>query len=325
MQNPQLQKRKDPMTKETLHTERPIDMLTIGGIDMDMVLTVPRMPGLDEKEMAKFLGWMPGGPAANAACAAARLGLHVASFSQVGDDENGRAIVADFARHGVDTSLMETVTGQQSPFTVILIDPSGEKVILVVPGFEAVYSAEKATAVLPNVRYLYMMPNREETFLTLARLAHQHGAQVMIDIEPTVCAQRDKLERLLAETDIVSFNRFGFEAAAGAAPAFAAARQLLDYGPHTVIVTRGRGGVLAVTHDEEAEHPGFPVEVADTTGAGDTFHAAYLAATIRGMSLAERLRFASATAAISVTAIGPRGRLPTWAEVEEFLKNSKEL
>ncbi|MEZ4707105.1 MAG: hypothetical protein R3A44_07870 [Caldilineaceae bacterium] len=34
--------------------------------------------------------------------------------------------MADFARHGVDTSLIETVTGQQSPFTVILIDPSGE-------------------------------------------------------------------------------------------------------------------------------------------------------------------------------------------------------
>ncbi|MEZ4707106.1 MAG: hypothetical protein R3A44_07875 [Caldilineaceae bacterium] len=72
-------------------------------------------------------------------------------------------------------------------------------------------------------------------------------AQVMIDIEPTACAQRDKLERLLAETDIASFNRFGFEAAAGTAPSFAAARQLLDYGPHTIIVTRGGAGVLAVT------------------------------------------------------------------------------
>lgn len=307
------------MANKTPQTNRPVDILAIGGIDMDMVLTVPRMPGFDEKEMAEFLGWMPGGPAANSACAAARLGLNVASFSQVGDDENGRAIVADFARHGVDTSLIETVTGQQSPFTVILIDPSGEKVILVVPGFEAVYSAEKAAAVLPNVRYLYIMPGREETFLMLARLAHEHGAQVMIDIEPTACAQRNKLERLLAETDIASFNRFGFEAAAGTAPSFAAARQLLDYGPHTIIVTRGGAGVLAVTQDEQAEHPGFQVAVADTTGAGDTFHAAYLAAVIRGLPLAERLRFASAAAAISVTAIGPRGRLPTRAEVEEFL------
>lgn len=307
------------MTNDTPQPTRPIDILAVGGIDMDLVLTVPRIPGFDEKELAQFVGWMPGGPAANSACAAARLGLNVASFSQVGDDENGRAIVADFARHGVDTSLIEVAADQQSPFTVILIDPSGEKVILVVPGFEAVYSAEKAAAVLPNVRYFYMMPNDEKGFLMLARLAHQHGAQVMIDVEPTVCAQRDKLERLLAETDIASFNRFGFEAAAGEVPSFVAARQLLDYGPHTVIVTRGSGGVLAVTRDEEAEHPGFQVEVADTTGAGDTFHAAYLAATIRGLSLAERLRFASAAAAISVTAIGPRGRLPTWTEVEEFL------
>ncbi|MEZ4661026.1 MAG: PfkB family carbohydrate kinase [Caldilineaceae bacterium] len=89
------------------------------------------------------------------ACAA-RLGLNVASFSQVGGDENGRAIVADFARHGVDTSLIETVAGGQSPFTVILIDPSGEKVILVAPGFAATTPSRKAAAKLPNVRYLYI-------------------------------------------------------------------------------------------------------------------------------------------------------------------------
>ena len=154
-------------------------------------------------------------------------------------------------------------------------------------------------------------------------LARRHAVEVMIDVEPTVCARRSQLERILQQTDIASFNQFGFTAAAGQEPSIEAARELLRFGPHTVIVTRGKQGALAVTKDEAAEHPGFEVPVVDTTGAGDTFHAAYLAAALRGESLAARLRLANATAAMSVTALGPRGWLPTNAEVEFFLEENK--
>jgi ribokinase len=61
------------------------------------------------------------------------------------------------------------------------------------------------------------------------------------------------------------------------------------------------------------------VPVVDTTGAGDTFNAAFVAATLRGDPLAERLRFANAAAALSVTVMGPRGLLPVPAEVATFL------
>lgn len=301
---------------------REVDMLAVGGIDMDLVLTVPRIPEHDDKEMGKLVGWMPGGPAANAACAASRLGLRVSAFCQVGADENGRRIIEGFQQFGVDTALIEAVPGQESPFTVILIDPSGEKVIIVIPTFKAQYSLSVAAAVLPRTRFLYMMPGDETQFLALARLAHVHGAEVMIDIEPTACADRARLERLLAETDIVSFNQFGFRAAAGSEPSIAAARPLLDYGPHTVIVTRGAAGSLAVTHEDAVAQPGFKMPVVDTTGAGDTFHAAYLAALVHNLSLAERLRYAAAAAALSVTAIGPRGHLPTHEEVLAFLRRS---
>jgi ribokinase/sulfofructose kinase len=300
--------------------QKDIDILAIGGIDMDLVLKVPRLPSFDEKEMGELVGRMPGGPAANFACAASRLGLRVASFSLVGDDESGRLIIEDFARYGVDTSLVQVIAGAESPFTVILIDPSGEKAIIVVPSIKPDYPLDIAEAALARSRVMYMMPSQEEQFLALARLAHRHGAEVMIDVEPTVCSQRDKLERILQETDIASFNQFGFRAAAGHEPSLAAARDLLQYGPHTVLVTRGGAGSLVVSRDEAAEQPGFKVPVADTTGAGDTFHAAFLAASLAGEPLPQRLRFANATAALSVTVIGPRGWLPTRAEVETFLQ-----
>ena len=74
---------------------------------------------------------------------------------------------------------------------------------------------------------------------------------------------------------------------------------------------------------EAVELAGYAVPVVDTTGAGDTFHAAYLAAMLGGAPLAERLRLANATAAMSVTRLGPRGWLPTPAEVAAFLEENQ--
>ena len=106
---------------------RKFDVLTIGGIDMDLVLTVPELPGPDLKVMGDLVGTMPGGPAANFACAASQLGLRVAAVAEVGDDPAGQAIIDDFASYGVDTSLIQIRTGGKTCFTIILIPPSGEK------------------------------------------------------------------------------------------------------------------------------------------------------------------------------------------------------
>ena len=90
----------------TMVDARAFDVLTIGGIDMDLVLTVPELPGPDLKVMGDLVGSMPGGPAANFACAASRLGLRVAALAEVGDDPAGQVIIDDFASYGVDTSLI---------------------------------------------------------------------------------------------------------------------------------------------------------------------------------------------------------------------------
>jgi len=303
--------------------KKDIDILAVAGIDVDLVLKVPELPSHDEKVIGQMVGWLPGGPAANFACAASRLGLRVSSLSNVGDDEGGQLIIDDFQRYGVDTSLMQVRHQAESPFTVILIDPTGEKAIVVVPTLNNQFSPELVASVMPRTRFMYIMPQEHELFFTLAQQAHRHGAEVAIDVEPTVGAQRQKLEQILAHTDIASFNQDGFTAATGQPPTIAAARALLDLGPHTVVVTRGAAGSLVVTPTEAAEAPGFKVSVADTTGAGDTFNAAFLTATLQNKPLAERLRFANAAAAISVTVVGPRGKLPTVEEIERFLEENE--
>src|SRR5262249_37716367 len=150
------------------------------------------------------------------------------------------------------------------------------------------------------------------------------GAEVMIDVESTVGIDPSSLPEVLAAVDIASFNRDGFVAATGEQPTAEHVQRLLEYGPHTVVVTPGAQGVLAATVGPVVQRPGYRVEVVDATGAGDTFNAAFLSATLGGLALDARLRFANAAAALSVTGMGPRGRLPTHQEVEIFLKTHGE-
>lgn len=300
---------------------RAFDVLTIGGIDMDLVLTVPELPGPDLKVIGDLVGNLPGGPAANFACAASRLGLRVAALAEVGDDPAGQTIVDDFASYGVDTSLIQIRPGGKTCFTIILIPPSGEKAIVVVPTFQPEYPTERLRAAFRQTRLIYLMPQNSELFFTIARLAHECGAEVMIDVEPTVGSDREMMRRILAEVDIASFNQYGFSAATGEAPSLEAAERLLAAGPHTVVVTLGAGGVLAVTRDQAIVQSGIRVQAVDTTGAGDTFNAAFVSATVAGLPLAERLRFANGAGALSVTGMGPRGCLPTADEVRSFIEH----
>ncbi len=298
---------------------RAFDVLTIGGIDLDLVVTVPELPGADLKVMGELIGNMPGGPAANFACAASRLGIRVAALAEVGDDPAGQIIIDDFASYGVDTSLISVRAGGRTCFTIVLIPPSGEKAIVVVPTFQPAYDMERLQATLGQTRLIYLMPQDHAQFLAQARLAHACGAEVMIDVEPTVGANRAMMREILAYVDIASFNQFGFRAATGEEPSLDAARRLLASGPHTVVVTLGARGALAVTRDQAALQPGFAVQPVDTTGAGDTFNAAFVSATVWGLPLAERLRFANGAGALSVTGMGPRGHLPSADEVRLFI------
>ncbi len=78
-------------------------------------------------------------------------------------------------------------------------------------------------------------------------------------------------------------------------------------------------GVIAVKGNEQVKIGSYTIPIIDTTGAGDTFNGAFVYSLIKNMPLIEALKFASATAAINITALGARGHLATPSEVNLFL------
>jgi sugar/nucleoside kinase (ribokinase family) len=297
------------------------DLLCLGGSSVDLVLRVPHLPDGDEKLLADLVGRLPGGLVANAACAAARLGLRTSWVGFLGDDEGARMLLADFARFGVDTSDAVQIPGFSSDFCVILLQPSGERSILVVntlpglPPFEG-----NLERILTQSAVVYTLPYSLDWFEDLASKVHAAGNRVAVDIESSAPLSGAQLHTALGCSDVIFCSQDGLALATGSRDPQTGANFLLGLGPELVVVTQGARGAWAITRQTSIFGPAFPVQPVDTTGAGDCFHAAFLSRFLQGEPLEACLSFANAAAAISVQQVGARAGLPTQAEVATFLK-----
>ncbi|MCS7261317.1 MAG: PfkB family carbohydrate kinase, partial [Anaerolineae bacterium] len=97
-----------------------------------------------------------------------------------------------------------------------------------------------------------------------------------------------------------------------------AARQLLQCVRKGVVIKLGGAGALAVEAETEHRIEGIPVEVVDTTAAGDAFCAALGVGLAHGLRLADAARFANVVGALTVTRLGAQPSLPTLEEVRRF-------
>lgn len=127
-------------------------------------------------------------------------------------------------------------------------------------------------------------------------------------------------DALLPLVDVLVVARQFAERVTGEADPAAAGPLLLRTGAREVVITDGANGCWYWDASCTLHQPAFEVAVVDTTGAGDVFHGAYLSAWLQGWGPAQRLRFASATAAIKCTQPGGRLGIPATAQVLDFLK-----
>jgi sugar/nucleoside kinase (ribokinase family) len=257
---------------------------------------------------------------ANTACAAARLGLRVRWAGLLGDDEGGRLIREEFAAYGVDASAAEVRTGAATDFTVILLDPSGERTILVVPVLPSPPPlTDSLLAALAETRLVYAPPHPPAWFEPMAAAVHRGGGLVAVDVEGSAPSQGVDLEAVLHLADVVFCNRRGLKAATGGDDIETGMNRLTSWGAGHVVVTLGSQGAWAGSRGAVIHAPGHRVPVVDTTGAGDCFHAAFIFGLLAGWPPERTLHFANAAAALSVQKLGPRAGLPTREEIEAFL------
>jgi sugar/nucleoside kinase (ribokinase family) len=298
---------------------RPIDLLTYGDPNLDLVFAVTQAPKADQKSLGRRLGRFGGGTSSNVACAAARLGLSVAAWGRIGDDADGRFLIEEFAAFGVATEYLRIEPNQACSTAMIMIEPSGEKALVYAPMPGTPLDPVLLADALARSRMVYATPYDIEELAALSHLAREAGTEVTLDMEDAASPDRRRLDAMLPHGDLLFFNEAVFKAASGMAPTLENMRQLLRRGSHTVVVTLGAAGARAVTGNEAAEQLAFPADLVDATGAGDCFAGAFLATRMQDRSLAETLRAACAAASLSVTAVGARSALPDRNRLDQLL------
>lgn len=150
--------------------------------------------------------------------------------------------------------------------------------------------------------------------IAMANWARNHNIPTLLDAD-TVNEGHDELVRLC--TLIAASERFSQEYTGASSPQ--AGMAMLAQQAPAVIVTLGERGLIWQRGTQTGALPAFPVQVVDTTGAGDAFHGALAVGIAQGMAWDEMLRFASAAGALCCTRRGARPGLPSLAEVQALL------
>ena len=105
----------------------------LGPLVLDKVVKVDHLPGHDEKAFIQSMTEVAGGPPRNVAAALACWRENAVLMAPVGDDETGRSLLGSLEEIGLTTSGIDVVSGMATAFTIVILDDTGEKAILIDP------------------------------------------------------------------------------------------------------------------------------------------------------------------------------------------------
>jgi ribokinase len=291
-----------------------MSVLVFGSVAADLVFALPELPAPGHTVLAPGYRALPGGKGANQACAAARDGAAVAFAGAVGADAMAEVALAGLRAAGVDLARLATVAAPTA-CAAVCVDPAGRNQIAVGSGANLLArAAQVADADLaPGTTLLLQMEVPAAENAALIHRARARGARVVLNLAPAAALPMTALHAL----DVLVANEHEaawLAARLGCGAGAAALHRALGI---AVAVTLGEAGAELATAAGTLRTPAFPVQVVDTTGAGDAWCGVLAAALGRGLPMEAALRRASAAAALACTR--PGAAMPTAAETDALL------
>lgn len=294
-------------------------ILVAGSANLDFVVRAGHIPAPGETVLGRDFQTFPGGKGANQAVACARAGgAKVAMLAAMGEDDFAKPLLGSLEQAGVQLQVQRSAHPTGTAF--ICVSDEGENAITVAPGANSDLRAEHWPAQLPISHLLMQLETPLASVLAFAQAARAQGAKVVLNAAPA----RDLPQELLQTVDVLIVNEGELAALAGSNGDVLDKLERLAKRDHVadVIVTLGAQGCLAWHRGHVVRQGAFPVEVVDTTGAGDTFCGALVAAMARGLSMQECLKEASAASALACTKLGAQSSIPSREEVLALIQRS---
>lgn len=283
------------------------------------------LPLAGESVFGELLKTSPGGKGSNQMIAAHRAGANALLIGCTGNDGQSAMVHEFYNADGISTKYVRKVDESFTGTALIEVDSTtAQNRILVVPGANlCVNKADIANAAC-DIKdcdiVLAQLEIPDEPILESAKLAKANGKTFILNPAP----YRDIPEELFPLIDYFTPNETEAEYFSGVhienvEDASKAAKVLVQKGIKNVIVTLGSKGAFYSNGEKELFVPSFKVNAVETTGAGDSFNGAFAVAIGEGMDIESAMRFANASAGISVTRYGTAQSMAMRDEIEELL------
>ncbi len=288
-------------------------VLVAGSANLDFVVRASHVPAPGETVLGRDFATFPGGKGANQAVACARAGgVATRLVAAFGDDAVAKPIEASLAEAGV-ASIAVRIADVPTGTAFICVSDAGENAITVAPGANAHLAPMHLPSLDGTSHLLMQLETPLATVQAFAEAARAAGVVVVLNAAPA----QQLTEALVAMLDMLVVNEGELAMLSGGKGTIA--DRMLRLPVPTVVTTLGERGVCAHTPEGWLLQPAWPVDVVDTTAAGDTFCGVLVAAQARGATLALALREASAAGALACTRAGAQSSVPLRDELERFL------
>mgnify|MGYP001110537876 CR=1 FL=1 len=303
---------------------RDYDLLVVGELNPDLILKGNVDPefGQVEKLIDDFI-IAPGGSSSIFAASAVKMGLKVLYASRVGDDVFGHYMIDALQAIGIDTRYVTIDPDIKTGSTTILSRGQDRAMLTYLGSLGVISRRDVDPAWFQRVRHLHVASPFLLTALrpdmpALMREAKANGVTTSLDTnwDPEGAWQ---LDGFFDHLDVFLPNENELMAITGCRDIDSAITAMAPRVP-VLAVKRGADGATGTQGGRRIDIRAYPVEVRDTTGAGDTFDGGFLAAWLAGKSLEDCLRFGAACGGLTTTIIGGFNGQPSWVEVEAFIR-----
>lgn len=257
-----------------------------------------------------------GGNVCNTGIAMAKLGMSVAATGMVGDDVLGKAVVERLVAAGLDTSAVFTSGQAQTSATIVAVEPGGERCFFHTPGVTSLLDADVFRRCFPifkqcewvQIGYFGLLPALTRQLPQVLKELREYAPKTRIALDTVnPPASSELLWPILPYVDLFAPSRTEAMALTGESDPRAMAGVFLRHmrsDESTVAIKLDAEGCYIEDEREGHRVAGYPIDVVDTTGAGDTWFGGYLTALMRGLNGETAARFANRAAADCCTALG---------------------